>query len=146
MSFNLAKFNLLITCLQDQRFTICMAQYCVPKNYDKTTIPHSGSSVDGAVEVTIEFLKLEIIAVDDADFSVTFRCLMRIMWIEPRLYALNVTNRKTSTPTDADNLKKIWMTNFYIYNVKEIRKFKVLQQGKDSVGKDSFLSTRNMHK
>ena len=111
----------------------CAAQYCVPKSYNKHTIPRI-ESADGPIEVILEFYDLDILKVDDKEFTITLQAIMLIQWMEPRLVGPNNTHDEASIPLDTNLLDYLWFTNLFIYNLKEIRKYKVLQKGKDSIG------------
>ena len=111
----------------------CAAQYCVPKSYNKHTIPKI-ESADGPIEVILEFYDLDILKVDDKEFTITLHAIMLIQWMEPRLIGPNSTHDEASIPLDTNLLDYLWFTNLFIYNLKEIRKYKVLQKGKDSIG------------
>ena len=110
-----------------------MPQYCIPEDYNREEVPHSNSS-DNALLLTVEFDHLNIVKANDAEFSITLASEINIRWIEPRLCATNDTNEQAFTEIDVKYLEDIWFTNLYIYNLKDIRTFKILQQGKDSVG------------
>ena len=111
---------------------MCRNAYCLPKDYDKHALPMKGTK---SMEINIGFAYLEILEINEKDFSITFRTVLYGQWEEPRLippdYALN---DETNRVLDTSLLNGLWIMNLFIYNLKEVRKFKTLTPGDDSLG------------
>ena len=85
--------------------------------------------------IKLEFLYLEILEVNDKDFSITLRVDIAGRWEEPRIIPPpGATQNKVETPLDTSLLKHLWIMNLFVYNLKEIKKFKVLSPSKNSIG------------
>ena len=92
-------------------------------------------SSDGPVEITLSFLNINVVKVDDREFSITLRMYLRIHWTEPRLIVSNVIEKKSKTPLDTSLLDYLWLTNFFIYNLKQTGKdTQILNVGGPSEG------------
>ena len=103
------------------------------------------------MEVKIGFTYLEVLEINENDFSVTFRAIVIGRWEEPRLIppkdALKPTNANdTDNDLDTANdneiyrvldtsiLDHLWIMNLLIYNLKKVQKFKTLTMGDNSLG------------
>ena len=79
------------------------------------------------MEVTLIFMDFEILAVNDADFTVTFRGYIRISWNDPRIIGPNST-KELKTPLDLEFLKYLWKPDLEVLHLKQIRTFKFLKK------------------
>ena len=118
---------------------MCLNGYCLPKDYGKHDLP-TKSATNDSIKINIGFTYLEILEINEKDFSITFRTVIYGQWEDPRIIppqdALDdITNRVLDTSI----LEHLWIMNLFIYNVKEVRKSKVLTPADNSLGKTSIL-------
>ena len=88
-----------------------------------------------SLAINIGFAYLEILEINEKDFSITFRTVLYGQWEEPRLIPPDHSlNDETNQVLDTSLLNNLWIMNLFIYNLKEVRKFKTLTPGDDSLG------------
>ena len=100
---------------------ICVdGDICLPENYDRFEFPYS----DRPVEVRVDLDVLQILKVNDQDFTVTFSMYFGVRWEEPRL--LIPLNRSSGyIAIDVSFFENLWVPDIYIYHLKEIRSYKI---------------------
>ena len=124
---------LYITQVEKSR-GICVNGYCVPTDYDKFHFPIYNCSSD-AINIVLDFGYLEILEVNDKEFSLTLRTIIYVRWNEPRLIpTTNASMDHTSRALDTSILDHIWLVHLFIYNLKGKQNFKVLTPGKETLG------------
>ena len=108
---------------------MCVEKYCLPAHYDERELPKS-KLISGTVDVKLEFNDLEILVVNDIDFTVTLRVNLGIHWNEPRIIALeNVTNgTDVRTPLDIKFMDHLWFPDLEILHLKQIKDYHVLKK------------------
>ena len=129
---------------------MCLNGYCLPKGYKQDDLP-TKSTGKKAMEVKIGFTYLEVLEINENDFSVTFRAIVIGRWEEPRLIPPKDASKPTNA-NDTDNdldtandneiyrvldtsiLDHLWIMNLLIYNLKKVQKFKTLTMGDNSLG------------
>ena len=82
------------------------------------------------VEVNLEFNNLEILAVNDIDFTVTLRVNLGIHWNEPRIIAFDSGSDTTDvkTPLDLNFLHHLWLPDLEILYLKQIKDYSILKK------------------
>ena len=88
-----------------------------------------------ALQIELDFVYLEILEINDNDFSMTFRVDLMARWDEPRIIPPPKANHdKIDIPIDISVLEQLWIMNLFVYNLKEIQKYKVLSPSQNSLG------------
>ena len=120
-----------------------MRRYCLSKDYDKAQFPRDEETKE-QVEIKLEFNDLEVLHVNDRDFTVTLKMYLGVHWNEPRVISIG-SQKDVETPLDLSFLDYVWLPDLEILHLKEIRGYKVL---KDLAGIFflNFLSTRTLSK
>ena len=85
--------------------------------------------------INIGFAYLEILEINEKDFSITFRTVLYGQWEEPRIIPPDYSLKdETNRVLDTSLLNHLWIMNLFIYNLKEVRKFKTLTPADSSLG------------
>ena len=114
---------------------MCVNGHCLPKDYEKHELPRKSGDKE-AIEIDIGFIYLEILEINEKDFSITFRTVLQGKWKEPRIIPLKLeVNEESNQVLNPSILDYLWIMNLFIYNLKEVRKFKTLTPGDSSLGK-----------
>ena len=88
-----------------------------------------------ALQIKLDFVYLEILEVNDNDFSITFRVELMARWDEPRIIPPSTAiHDEIDIPIDVSVLEHLWIMNLFVYNLKEIQKYKVLSPSQNSIG------------
>ena len=75
----------------------------------------------------MEFVVMDIVEVNDKDFSVTVSMYLGLCWEDVQLTEnIACENKPCHVPIDTEVLSKIWHPDVYIYNLKAIQVLKVL--------------------
>ena len=128
------------TCFHDK--------FCIPANYSRFDRPDKGKTrelyVDnfrkieitqpillGPLQIMLDIDVVEILEINDRDFSATFMLYFGASWKESRLRN-NITAR---IPVDVSILDKFWVPDIHIYNMK---KFKMEKIFTEIAGNQSF--------
>ena len=71
---------------------------------------------------------LQIVDINDVDFTVTFSMYLFVKWIEPRLKSNGTTSGPDNqeTPIDLKFLDKLWVPDVYFYDLKRLEDHKFL--------------------
>ena len=104
--------------------------FCVPEIYNKGTLP----SPDEPINITVVVNLVDIINVDDNDYTITFTAEISITWLESRL-KLNLNSSKWLkdrdgvkwTDVDLKYLDVFWMPSLDILNVKKFEIHSILE-------------------
>ena len=97
----------------------------MPKNYDKNEFPRARLTRE-QVEIKLEFNDLEVLHVNDKDFTVTLKMYLGVHWNEPRIISLD-SQQDVEIPLDLSFLDHVWLPDLEILHLKEIRGYKVLK-------------------
>ena len=97
----------------------------MPKIYDKNEFPRTRLTRE-QVEIKLEFNDLEVLHVNDKDFTVTLKMYLGVHWNEPRIISLDSKN-DVEVPLDLSFLDHVWLPDLDILHLKEIRGYKVLK-------------------
>ena len=98
----------------------CFGNACLANDYDNSVKPFS----DEIMNIKLDFDITQIIAVDESDFTITFKMYFGIRWHEPRMICPLCLEEYT--PLDLSFLEKIWVPDVYIYNLKRISSTRIL--------------------
>ena len=64
---------------------------------------------------------LQIVDINDVDFTVTFSMYLFVKWMEPRLLRNGTTpGFNQETPVDLKFLDKLWVPDVYFYDLKRL--------------------------
>ena len=65
---------------------------------------------------------LQIVDINDVDFSVTFSMYLFVKWMEARLQRNGTTSgfENQETPVDLKFLDKLWVPDVYFYDLKRL--------------------------
>ena len=97
---------------------ICAGNVCIPDNYDKFEMPDKHVHVDIGIEV------VEILEVNDHDFSTAMYLYCDVSWTDPRIIN-NAASGKT-LQIETSILNYLWVPDIYIYNLKSFYNSRVL--------------------
>ena len=99
----------------------------MPDGYDVRELPKHKLR-NAPIDVKLEFNDLEILVVNDIDFTITLRVNLGIHWNEPRIIALDTVTDDTDvkTPLDIKFLDHLWLPDLEILYLKQIKDYHVL--------------------
>ena len=118
----------------------CVLGWCLPKDYQKLESP----TPDEPVHVDINVEILDILSVNDKEFSITMSMYFSVMWQESRIETNNTIEPGFWYPVSLEFLQDLWIPNVFIYNLKSFANAQVLKR---LAGKQKFSSTfRPNHK
>ena len=71
---------------------------------------------------------LQIVDINDVDFTVTFSMYLFVKWMEARLQRNGTTSgfENQETPVDLKFLDKLWVPDVYFYDLKRLEDHKFL--------------------
>ena len=118
----------------------CILGWCLPKDYQKLESP----TPDEPVHVDINVEILDILSVNDKEFSITMSMYFSVMWQESRIETNNTIEPGFWYPVSLEFLQDLWIPNVFIYNLKSFANAQVLKR---LAGKQKFCPTfRPNHK
>lgn len=117
--FNLTVVFCACFHMVDSSLTSCAGKVCVPKDYDKFEMPKNHVQVGVDIEI------IEILEIDDRDFTVSFYMYFSVAWNDQRLMN-NASDRTVSIETTF--LHQLWVPDIYIYNVKSFYNARVIRE------------------
>ena len=97
----------------------------MPKDYEQGQFPRDESNNE-PITVKLEFNNVEILVINDIDFTVTFRMNMGAHWNEPRMIAPD--SNVELTPLDLKFLEHLWLPDLEILHLKQIRDYRILKK------------------
>ena len=86
------------------------------------------------MEIVVKFASIKIIEINDRKLTVTLQLALTICWIDPRIILLNVSTEEHSIPVDVTWVEYLWFPDIYVYELKKLHKYKVLERDADSAG------------
>ncbi|TRY77326.1 hypothetical protein TCAL_06961 [Tigriopus californicus] len=122
--------TLTVTCLlinallgQSTPTSFCVSGLCLPMDYNKLEMP------PGRNDIKIELTILDVLSVNDKDFSISVYAYLGIRWPEPRLIGKNgqklstYSDERLGVPITVDPafLSSVWVPNIMIVNVKSFK-------------------------
>ena len=102
----------------------CVLGWCLPKDYQKLESPRPDSPVH--VDINVEIL--DILSVNDKEFSITMSMYFSVMWQESRIVTKNEIEPGFWYPVSLEFLDYLWTPNIFIYNLKSFNSAKVLNR------------------
>ena len=102
----------------------CVLGWCLPKDYQKLESPRPDSPVD--VDINVEIL--DILSVNDEEFSITMSMYFSVMWQESRIWTNNSLQPEDWYPVSLEFLNDLWIPNVFIYNLKSFQNVAVLKK------------------
>ena len=118
----------------------CVLGWCLPLDYQKLESPIP----DGAVHVDIDVEILDILSINDKEFSITMSMYFSVQWQESRLennHPLVKSNKDIHRiwtnntiepgfwyPVSLEFLNDLWIPNVFIYNLKSFQNIAVLKR------------------
>ena len=111
--------------------------YYLPKNYSRTVAPIDHMP-DNPIDVTLKIDHLDILEVDDKQFTIKLQMYLGIKWNDPRIFKNDTTteNDETGTNLDLKYLDILWLPDLDIYNLSKIENFRVIR---NLAGKKNLL-------
>ena len=101
----------------------CVLGWCLPKSYQKLESPRPDSAVN--VDINVEIL--DILSVNDKDFSITMSMYFSVMWQESRIVTNNTIEPGFWYPVSLEFLNDMWIPNVFIYSLKSFSNNQVLK-------------------
>ena len=106
-------------------------KYFLPKNYSRILSPKEGN-MDDPIVVDIEINDLDIIAVNDFDFTITSKMHIGVHWNDPRILHIGSSKKHRKPYLDLKLLEYLWTPDLDIYNLDQLKIFEVM--GKNLAG------------
>ncbi len=110
---------------------------CLPSEYSKFELPEKRAVT--VIGITLDIL--EVLRINDKDYSITFSCYFNVHWKEDRIKLSkefgkeqagpdqNITNNPDiMVPTNIEFVKDLWVPNILIYNLKTYKVIDVLNK------------------
>ena len=104
--------------------TKCVLGWCLPKDYQKLESPRPDSPVN--VDINVEIL--DILSVNDKEFSISMSMYFSVMWQESRIVTNNTIESGFWYPVSLEFLNDLWIPNVFIYNLKSFSSLQVLKR------------------
>ena len=102
----------------------CVLGWCLPLDYQKLESP----TPKGTVHVDINVEILDILSVNDKEFSITMSMYFSVMWQESRIITNNTIEPGFWYPVSLEFLQDVWIPNVFIYNLKSFKNISVLKK------------------
>ena len=81
------------------------------------------------LNIGVDFDIIDILDVDDKEFSITLSMYLGVYWKDPQLTGPYYCSKENDfTPVDLDMLPLIWVPDLYIYHLKSIKVLNVLRE------------------
>ena len=93
-------------------------------DYQKLESPRPDSPVH--VDINVEIL--DILSVNDKEFSITMSMYFSVMWQESRIVTQNKIEPGFWYPVSLEFLQYIWIPNVFIYDLKSFSNNQVLKR------------------
>ena len=132
--FNIVELKFLDLIVLILGMLKCVLGWCLPKDYQKLESP----TPDEPVHVDINVEILDILSVNDKEFSITMSMYFSVMWQESRIETNNTIEPGLWYPVSLEFLQDIWIPNVFIYNLKSFANAQVLKR---LAGKQNFFPT-----
>ena len=102
----------------------CVKGFCLPLDYQKLESPTPDSPVH--VDINVEIL--DILSVNDKEFSISMSMYFSVMWSEHRIWTNNSLEPDFWYPVSLEFLNDLWIPNVFIYNLKSFSSLQVLKR------------------
>ena len=110
---------------EKERYLKCIEAFCLPHDYSSSTMPRARNST---MEVKLEFSDVDILDVSDLKHTITMVMHLGVHWNEPRLVCPQNISQPNKVPLDLQFLDHLWLPDLDIYNIKQVKEFKILKK------------------
>jgi hypothetical protein len=119
--FTVQSFWSFITC-SNQTYQKCAENYCLPNDYNKLAVPFKES---GQMEISINFEILQILEIDDIQFTVSMLMYLGVTWEDHRISGPTPEDSNLMVPINIKFADDLWLPDIYIYDLKQtaVQKF-----------------------
>ena len=104
----------------------CAEELCIPDDYDMFRMPEK------QVQVEIGIRVVEVLEINDHDFSAEFYMYFAVSWNDARL--INYATAGQTLRIETSFMQYMWVPDIYIYNLKSFSSSRVLT---DFAGKNN---------
>jgi len=102
----------------------CVLGFCLPMDYEKLRSPE----IEGPIHIDINVEILDILSVDEKEFSISLSMFFSLKWQENRIFPKNNSIVQGMWyPVPLEFLDNLWIPNVYIYNLKSFSSLKVVK-------------------
>ena len=103
---------------KNQSYLICTKKYCLPKDYNKATLPPAGPK-GYPLEIKLNYHVTQVTKVDDKEYQLHLLLYLMVIWNESRLlYLGNSTEYPPSmVPLSFEWMEKLWIPDIFVYNM-----------------------------
>ena len=113
---------------RSKNYLSCEGKICIPTGYDRLSVPKSKSQTNVS-QIEMEFMVMDILEVNDKDFSVTVGMYIGVSWEDlPITEQIFCEKEPCYEPLNTEILSRIWQPDLYIYNLKTFNVLKVLNR------------------
>ena len=110
------------------QYSFCAGKLCIPADYNRLSLPKSQVNAS-ALSIKMEFDIIDVLEVNDKDFSITLSMYLVLEWEDSRLIGQRLCSKEPChVPVDTDMLSRIWLPDIYIYSLKTIKVLNVLNR------------------
>jgi len=102
----------------------CVSGFCLTADYEKLETPVTDRVT--IVNVTTDIM--DVLTVNDKEFSVTLTMYFSVQWEEPRLVTNLTVEPGQWTPVDLKFLDELWVPNIFIYDLRSFTALDVLKK------------------
>jgi len=102
---------------------------CLPEDYNKFDLPFKteGNVIDIGIDI------VDVLRIQDKEYSVEFSCYFNVMWTEPRLvipskFQEEFEEEGDMVPVNVELVNHLWLPNIFIYNLKTFKVVQVLSK------------------
>ena len=96
----------------------CAGELCIPDDYDMFHMPEEQLQVEIGIRV------VEVLEINDKDFSAEFYMYFAVSWNDARL--INYATAGTTLRIETSFMQYMWVPDIYIYNLKSFYSSTVL--------------------
>ena len=107
--------------------------FYLPRNYTRIRSPNYYNS-GNPLEVTLLIQELDIVEVNDVDYTMTLKLVLGVRWEERRIIHRGSSERNAVIPLDLILTKKLWSPDLDVYQLKDMIEYECLK--KDLAGKN----------
>ncbi|XP_023323455.1 glutamate-gated chloride channel subunit beta [Eurytemora carolleeae] len=102
----------------------CVLGWCLPRGYQKLEQPNP----EKAVMINVNLEILDILGVNDKEFSITLSMYFSVQWEESRIQTNNTVEADSWSPVSLEFLQDLWVPNIFIYDLKSFKSMDVLKR------------------
>ena len=98
---------------------LCSSSVCIPSTYNRMDMPNSNQDVKEPFKVSISINLLDIYKINYEDFTMDLNLYVSFSWNDNRLIINDTFDGDVDV--DVSFIKKLWVPDIYIYDLKELR-------------------------